>query len=471
MAYKNIFHIAALLCIVLALAEGVATLVLGGRNFSPIILLFFFLAIILFVLPLIQTRRIKSALINHERLLSSGIEPISRGIRFYEEDFEYLVYGSRFLYDQITHVYIDKSYVYISIESQMLFLVKRDSFTKGIDESFISFIKGKTADTRNKIKKKSASGTILMAIAFVLATYGIFVFFSNSSSLWQLLARDSASEAITSERGLSIATAGGYVYFQVPSFHGVQIMCYSQDSDAYFIAEIPERGVIGFIGDTLYLVTPGLGTFAINPQSGEVSKISTISGRYAVFTSDWIYIQAFHYPAGYAMISRIRPDASDFMVLSQRPGIGLQLYEEYLYFYCLDYESVIKLCPDGNCYETVMTNMGVLYMHIHDGWIYYINLFHQLYRVNMASGQRTSLNARVVAFTITHDSIVTLDFPVYGDVADNMSAMLLHGGWHRQYIQFGGAPIAVGGDIYFFQAGTGVLFRAHIYERGITPIY
>jgi len=476
-ASKNMFHIAALLCLLLAIAEGAAILILGNRNFTILIFLFVFLAITLYVLPIIQIRRIKSTLISHEGLLNSGREePISRGVRFYEDDFENLIHGSRFLYSQVSKVHYDKSYIYIIVEAQMLFLVKRDTFTIGTDEAFISFIEQKTTSPRSQINKKLVSWAALLALAFVIATYGIFISFSYSSALWQLLARrgGGANIATTSERGISITAAGDYVYFQVPSFfEGTRIMRYSSYSDAYFVAEVPEEGVMGFIGDTLYLVTPSLGTFAIDPQSGEVSKISTVSGTYAVFTSDWIYIQNnyYNYPGWYAMISRIRPDGSEFTVLSERQGTGLQLYEGYLYFYCLGDEAVIKMGLDGNCYEIVMANTGMYYMHIHDGWIYYINPSHQLYRANMESGRHTSLNALVAAFAITHDSIVTLDLPAEGEIADNMSAMLLHGGWHRQYIQFGGVPIAVSGDIYFFQQVSGVLFRAHIYDRGIVPIY
>jgi len=480
------FKALAAICLLLAVAELAAfERSFGDISFPFTIPVLFVLATIFYVIPIFQARRYTALFVKQERLINSGKQvPLERGAKFYDDFFETAVHGSRYAYSQITNVLHDDNYIFIAIEDQIALPIKRDSFTTGCDETLIAFLGTKVSISRLRNKKLWRVGLwFTMVVVGLLVSF--FMIFRNESALAYMW-RTRGGDVTVSQRGQSIVRGDGFVYFQVHDLHGSRIMRYSGTSRAETFAYTPELGVMDFVGDTLFLVTPSLGVFAIN--DGMVDRLSGTGGICAVFTDDWIFVQSqrYYHPGWHGEISRIRPDGSEFSIILDHPGVGLQLYEGSLYFYSLYHQAVVRVGLDGGNKETVLEGFmpeiddGVPFvgpfatvarmqnLQIHSGLVYYINPKQRLYRVDMATGQRMCLNAYVTAFAITHDSIVTLDYPAH---ESNMSAMLLNGSWHRQYVQFGGRPVDVGGDLYFWQHGSNSLFRANIYERGITPVY
>ena len=482
-AAGTVLAIAAVVLVVLGILsdDGVMFIAAGVAVVCAVYTMFFYAKR--------EGRKLEANYSKQERLQNAGLENEFRdfGLRCYENHFESLR-GTKHGYAQITSMVTAGEHAFIVVDEVLLLVVKADAFTIGDYEAFIVFIKQTAQDSIRKNKKKryfksarALAGMILIIAALIISIYSgrARMQTPQPAHQWDL---QRTQEVNISQRGTSIIEHNGNVFFQMDNLSGPGARLYRRrpDGEVILLAEIPSTGSIQFINDMLYIGT-SLGIYKINPTDGILTGISDTGGNCIVFTDEWIYVQrrVHNLTAGWqGEISRLRPDGSEFTLLSDDAGVGLQLYEGRLFYISIIDNALVSINPDGTNKTLQIENLlpeGALspsfedffafqfYMQnlsnsrIQDGWLYYVNADHQLYRIQLDGQNNMSLNARVQAFTLWGASIVTLDHPsarrpLWMLEESSMSVMNLNGTGQRKFIlSGGGAPIIAAGYIYFYQ--------------------
>jgi hypothetical protein len=334
-----------------------------------------------------------------------------------------------------------------------------------------------------------------MRYKFYIAALVLFIFALSVTACRQPTFENNAinTERSTSERSAIITEHDNSVYFQVLNVLTDNLRVYrrSSNGELSIIAEMSMfLGNTGFIYNTLFLATTTDGIHKICILDNSIEQISEAGGSDFVFTADWIFGQGQWWKNGayHGEIFRMRPDGSEFEVISDDGGVGLQLYEGKLYYFSLNDRSVIRINIDGTNREIVfecicsdeveIANVRYLMrkrnIRIHDGWVYYINHENQLYRIGLDGQAKTNLNAQVYVFEL-HDS--TLVFAEYSEnvLQERSSIYLMDLNTMRtqRVTQSGGWILVIAGDYaysYHIEGQTVFLYRFHISGDGFGQI-
>jgi len=499
--YYYIVSTASLFCAAfLAIVASVSPI---DRYSLGLALLFLVLAIWGFTRPRgLRIRREKAFLKREQLLQAAGGETFAqRGALCYESHFEDLQ-GNRYTYDRITDVLIGDMHIYLVVGNQMVAaLLRKDAFQTGDYDTFVAFLKEKTAAQLSYARRRGmCQGVVNCVVRTVLVFAALVLLFAVFTMVQERPPR--GGEVTQSERGASMVEHEGYVYFQVlrPREGSDSLYRRTPYGEVTLLATIPEIGSLQFIGDTLILGTYFHGLHAINPSDGTITNISVSSGHCFVFTPEWIYGQRqwWEHPEGIqGEIFRIRPDGSEWTLLSEDAGMGLQLYEGQLYYLSLIDHALVRMDLDGANRKILTPLYGVhreerltfadlrrrSNLRIHNGWVYYINDNNQLYKVQIDGQNNTSLNAYVQTFDVSGRTIVTLDYPPDGGTAvryglaldaSSVSRMNLDGTQNRAVVRNGWAPVIVGDYVYFQVPpfwGTGELWRFLIRGGGLEWLF
>ena len=217
----------------------------------------------------------------------------------------------------------------------------------------------------------------------------------------------------------------GFVYYERYYHYYADLHARSEETgEDHTIAKFPNVGSMWIKDNVLYHVSFNDGFHKMDMEDYSVEKIcgaDTVFGNFKVFTPDWIYMQAdFTTSDGDGEIYRFRYDGSERTVLSNDNGLYLQSDGEYLYYFSLRENAIVKMGMDGSGKEILVDNLrkgsngklsykiGQYYMTLHNGWIYYIDDY-QVYKVQKDGQNNTSLHTTATDLVVNSSWVIMLD--------------------------------------------------------------
>ncbi len=284
------------------------------------------------------------------------------------------------------------------------------------------------------------------------------------------------------------------LYFQVENPNGGGLLYKKPGAKGanQLVTELPDVGWLQILDDTFYLGTHDKGIYRFHLDGSELQKISDVGGNFFIMTPQWIFGQTERYNTTQGWegeIYRMRPDGSEYTVLSKDGGTCLNLYEETLYYFSYTDNAIVKMNMDGAEKETLISDLrkdagenfkeippaenfiSKYSMTLKDGWIYYITDY-QVYKVLVDGQENTKLNAAAKALAVKGSELVLLDHNEGDDPlgSSSISMMDQNGENKRVVIQSGGwLPIVAGEYVYFYASPS--LYRFAATGGGFEQIY